>query len=241
MMKIHLFALLLALSLAVPAFADDWDGISDAIGSRTSDDAAVDAGDDSADPDETRDRDEDASAGSSNDSKSIDLDQKATAQKPREADPNGFSAGKDSEGKRNVLGPLWGVPSGSPVMQSIDPEMEKQYAVNGEGRLAPQPDAEDLEEQQREAQRAERQRQREAERSAKEQRWAQEEAERNAEKDADRQARAQTDLQQPRTDDVEQEGKQDDPRSEASTDSGTDDEVDERRTLSIGCRSEDED
>jgi hypothetical protein len=37
----------------------------------------------------------------------------------------------------NVLGPLWGVPTNAPVMKDLDPELEKRYAKDHQGRLVP--------------------------------------------------------------------------------------------------------
>jgi colicin import membrane protein len=250
MIKIHLCALLLAFGIAAPALADDWDA-SDAIGNRPATDESADsetgeAADEASD--EAPALREGERGQSAVKSKSIDLDQEA-AEKQRSSDPNRFS-GTDSEGKRNVLGPLWGVPAGSPVMQNIDPEMEKQYAVNGEGRLAPKPDTEELEEQQREAQRAERDRVRAEERAAKEKRWAEEQAERQRQREAGRDERGKDGNQSQTDERQDDESTRDEPEAEndpeadrepePQQDAASSDDADERETLQIGCRPDDE-
>jgi hypothetical protein len=143
MIKIHLCALLLAFGIAAPALADDWDA-SDAIGNRPVDEASEsDAEESSAEAPALRDggREESERSTQANDGKRISLDDKA--KQTEKDDPNKFSSGKGGEPKRNVLGPLWGVPSGSPVMQTVDPDLEKQYAVSDKGELVPQPEAEE--------------------------------------------------------------------------------------------------
>jgi hypothetical protein len=246
--KIHLCALLLAVGIAAPAFADDWDSLSDAIGTRTeADDSAADTDSEESSDDAEALRNEDGSAANQQlvKSKAVDLDEKAAEQKTdRAPDPNRFS-GTDGEGKRNVLGPLWGVPSGSPVMQNIDPEMEKQYAVNGEGRLVPEPDSDELEDQQRAAAKADRDRVRAEERAAKERRWAEEAAERQRERDENRAAKGDApplapevrEVEEPEQDRDEAQAEETEPSND-SADSGDDDE---RETINIGCRGGDED
>jgi hypothetical protein len=64
--------------------------------------------------------------------------QQAADQAAAEREQQRQTASADGQqGYSNVLGPLWGVPTSAPVMKDLDPELEKQYARDHQGRLVP--------------------------------------------------------------------------------------------------------
>jgi regulator of protease activity HflC (stomatin/prohibitin superfamily) len=223
-----------ALCFGGQAFADDWDmpdAMAAAQAAREADQDAPAKADAPAPA-----RDEAQPKGSNAPADHVSLDDKA----PQRTPPV-----HSGEAPSNILGPLWGVPADAPVMRDIDPEAEKQYAVNGEGRLVPRSGTD--EEQMKAAAEADKERERQEAKAAKEKQRAEEKAERERrraeekeQRERDREA-AKAGKDRPHDDE-----KQAEPAAEpapaaadktAEVKGAAAGRVDERETSTTGCRS----
>lgn len=181
-----------ALVLASPALADDdWDradAISKTVAAQRVAEGKDKPAEDSAEDAEQGDDRDEQNEGSAQRGAALRDRGRAAADAPAaqpgfvetrdhsvEPDRSRSTAGGKEQDQRtsNVLGPLWGTPQDAPVMKHIDPELEKQYARDSQGRLVPR---DELSPEER--------------RSVEEQERAQHQAEREAQFERDRQERA---------------------------------------------------
>jgi colicin import membrane protein len=223
--------------LATPALADGWD-MPDAV-SKTVTASKDDSKDgERADKKDKADKEPDDSAGQ----RTTDATDEAPVDTPSitvrggDDDPYQFSADAKPQADQprdtrtsNVLGPLWGVPQDAPVMQNIDPELEKQYARDHEGRLVPRSelskeDEAALREQEKQKAEQERAAKREQDRQEKEARAEQKRREKEARAAEKQREREEREAEKQRQREAEQQQKQD------SNGTGADKQQDDARS-----------